>query len=531
MDKSLLILSTSLLTILANAEEAGLPSANKTTSETANLISANDSEKEQSHVHSVKARLKKDDNSSNKAELSLEQKSATTQVQETPSAKATVQNQSAQTQDVTRADSQTQAAVQDANKSAVQNQPAQAQVVNQADSPVQAKDASVKAAPVEKLATDTPAVKQPAKSEEKKSAVAQTQSPTENRSVAQEKRIRDLEMKVSELQKEVHHTANPFCTHPDQSFYVMGEWLYWKFTEGGTEFAVTHTPIAEPTDSTFPSLPNAKVQSLHFDWRSGFRVGAGYHFVDKGWDVSGSYSQISSHAKSSAHGAVFPLLDYQDSNPVLQATSARAKWDIKFKVIDFEIGRLYSIAPSLNIQPHFGLKAAMINQGAHVNYSNNDPLFFGIPVGKTFTLREKNDFRGIGLRTGLHSMWEMGGGFSFYGTGAVSLLVSQIKTKQVQDQFVSSLGGPVVAVQGIDMKSKFFPLLPVAELKFGLDWGQTFSKDRFRIGFNVGVEGQYWWKQNYLEHFVGVSASVPVYVRPTEDLGIYGLSIGGRFDF
>lgn len=483
MDKSLLILSASLLTILANAEEpASVTSSDVEMNmrETSKLVSASD-EKEKSHIHLVKARVRNAEQTA--------PNDVTAQAQETPQAQSP------------------------------------------SKSPSQSANAQVKA-PADNLATDMPSLKASAIVDEKNASLAQTNSPAENpRSIAQEKRIRDLEMKVDQLQKQSQNEYNPFCSHPKQSFYIMGEWLYWKFTEGGTDYAITHGETTGIVPD--PALPTAKANTLHFNWKSGFRVGTGYHFMDKGWDLFASYSQISANAHGSTSGSLYPLLSYQGANTNIQVSNAAAMWNIKFKVIDFEIGRQFNIAPSLTIRPQFGVKAAMINQGSHVNYTNNNVLFLpGLGIGDTDTVLEKNDFRGIGLRTGINTTWEMGAGFGFYGSGAASLLVSRIKTHQTQNQFLELVGlDTSTLVTNIDMKSKFFPLLPVVEIQFGLEWGQTFCDDTLRIGFNVGVEGQYWWKQNYLEHFTATNSDAPVYVRPTEDLSLYGLTLGGRIDF
>lgn len=349
-----------------------------------------------------------------------------------------------------------------------------------------------------------------------------------------EDRLASIECQIKQLQDQICECCQPFPFN--SSFYVKGEWLYWKFTEGGTEYAINNV-AAVPSDNT-PDIPGGHVDKVEFDWQSGFRVGAGYHFEEKGWDLFLRYSQVKPDGHSHKSGILFPLLNYQDSFPVVAVTSADAKWNIDYKVLDFELGRRFLIDPTLSFRPYFGLKAARINQHFQVAYGNNDVRFVGvIPIGQSNLVKEKNDFEGIGLSAGLATLWEMSEcyGFSLYGRATASLLVSEIKTKQTQDLWGPPLSGevptPTVLDQDIDLRSTFHRLLPVVDLAFGLEWARGFCCDQYRIQFHAGIEGQYWWRQNYLERFTGTTAAPEVYLRPTEDLGIYGLNVGARFDF
>lgn len=333
-----------------------------------------------------------------------------------------------------------------------------------------------------------------------------------------EERVNDLQAQVKKLEEQKRDSSIPFNAAENGIFFT-GEWLYWKFTEGGTEFAINRTL---PPSS---GLSKARSKKVTFDWKSGFRVGMGYQFAQKGWDLYACYTEVKPKGSDATSGAIYPLLNYQTENPVPNASEARAHWHINFKTLDVELGRRYLIAKSLFLRPFFGLKAALIYQHFRVKYGNTNPDFSGIPLGEFFTVKDQNDFRGIGLRAGVDSLWKMGGGFSFFGKLSGALLISQIKLHQVQDQLTPDLE----AVEEIDLKSKFHPLVPMAQLAFGLEWERGFRKDKFRLHFDVGFESQYWWNQNQLERFD--SDLFPGFVRISDDLGIYGLTLGGRFDF
>lgn len=357
-------------------------------------------------------------------------------------------------------------------------------------------------------------------------------SPSEpSMTTSQEDRLKSLECQMQRIEEQLCECCQPFLARPDQSFYIQAEWIYWKFTEGGTEFAFE--PVQPDATSDLPDIPGAHVAKIHFKWESGFRLGAGYHFCEKGWDLFARYTQINPHGDGEQSGSVYPLLNFQDNEIQDFVTSANADWKIHYKAFDLELGRQFNVAPSLMFRPFFGLKAAKIDQHFHVSYRNDGPtsLFVTIPTGTANTVHEKNDFRGIGLRAGVGTLWEISEcyGLSFYGNAAVSLLVSEIEVEQKQNIWQ---GAPLSSFQeAVDLKSKFHPLLPVAELAFGLEWAKGLCCDQYRIHIFGGVEGQYWWRQNYLEHFTGVTSPSVQYIRTTEDLGIYGINLGARFDF
>ncbi len=308
------------------------------------------------------------------------------------------------------------------------------------------------------------------------------------------------------------------CSRSEYGFYIMGEWLYWKFSEGGSEYAVNYNEVLPG------ELQQAHSDKTTFDWKSGFRVGAGYLFEDNDWDLYAAYTEVRPHTNETTNATVFPLLYYQDTLPVRAATSANVNWNIDFKTLDVLLGQRYCVTDTLSLHPNVGLKAAWIDQRASVVYENTNPAFGGIPVGGSITLNQTNDFRGVGLEAGLDSLWYMGQGLSLYGRVSGALLVSEFSLHQTQDQ-VTDVG----TIQQIDLRGKFHVIAPTAKLSLGVDWKRGFRCDQLFLHLNIGFETQYWWNQNRLARFTSVT--VPVYVRNSEDLGMYGLTLGAGLDF
>ncbi len=316
-----------------------------------------------------------------------------------------------------------------------------------------------------------------------------------------------VEDKASVEEKEYPQTG--FIAR-DGHVYLTGEWLYWRTRQGGMEYAVERS-------STTPGVfTDAVSQKLNFEWQSGFRVGLGVHLPRDGWDVYVNYTDFRPEHSSRASGSVFPMLIYQGQFPVANVTEAHAHWQIEFQTLDMEIGRSYYIARTLTFRPNIGVRGAWIDQHAHFHYKGGD-----IPDGQEYKVSEKNDYKGVGIRAGINTNWQFGGGFSLNGDVFAALIVGHFAMSQDQKQLDD--------VKVIDLDSNLKLLSPTAQLFLGLSWDRNFYRDRCHFGLTFGFESQYWWRQNQMERFT--DSSLPIYVRTDDDLAFYGINLKARIDF
>lgn len=296
---------------------------------------------------------------------------------------------------------------------------------------------------------------------------------------------------------------------PDGHIYVAGEWIYWRTREGGLEYAVERS-------SNSPGVyTDAVSKKLNIDWQSGFRVGLGVHLPYDGWDIFVNYTDFRPDESSHASGSVFPLLVYQGQFPVSNVTDAHGHWKIDFQTLDVEVGRAYYIGKSLILRPNIGIRGAWIDQHAHFTYKGGD-----IPSGQEYSVSDKNDFKGAGIRAGINSNWYFGAGISFNCDLFASLVAGHFDLSQDQKQ---------LDVEVIDLDTDLNQISPNAQLFLGLSWDRNFYHNKCHFGLTVGFETQYWWRQNQIEHFT--DSSQPIFVRPDDDLAFYGIDVKLRFDF
>ncbi|MES2345564.1 MAG: Lpg1974 family pore-forming outer membrane protein [Chlamydiota bacterium] len=320
--------------------------------------------------------------------------------------------------------------------------------------------------------------------------------------------LQDIKMDVNRSQDD-RIILDEATTRGRYGGFVTGEWLFWQFYEGGTDYAVSF-------DGVSGSLTGARNKDVEFDWRSGFRVGLGYIFEREDWDLYAMYTQINGKGKKDTRGDIFPLLLYQPGPSFMnQVDCAIARWKIEFKNADVDLGREFFISKRLSFHPAFGVKGAWIDQHVNVEYQRTVSS-----VEQEFSVHVKNDFSGVGPKLGIGTNWFLVSNVSIYGNIAGALLWGEFKLKQVQEQN---------EVDDIHLKSSLQKLVPTAQIRAGFLFDIFFNRKRNHFGINLGWEMQYWWCQNQMERFT--DSNLPIYLRTSDDLSMQGLTLGARFDY
>lgn len=303
--------------------------------------------------------------------------------------------------------------------------------------------------------------------------------------------------------------------------YLVGELLYWKPLEGGTDYALPRNPIPSPST---PIPGKTSPQSISFEWEPGFRIGGGYHIPHDQWEVSATVSYVASSVTDRSSGTLFPSQALQSG---LQAgflstqfaTSAKASWKLNYWVLDVRMGREQSFKTSFLWLPYFGLRSGFIHQQFHTRYQG---VVDGSATPQTQSVSTKNNFNGVGPQAGLRAEWVLGKGFRLFGDLSNALLYGWFNVNQ--DQIGS---GNIEVMQFSDHFQRFSPTI---DLMIGVSWRTDFLKGKCRyLEYHAAYQTQYWWRQNQMPRFID-SAS-PYYVLESEDLGIGGLTLGASLDF
>lgn len=356
-------------------------------------------------------------------------------------------------------------------------------------------------------------------------------------------RVKELEAKMDKVYTKTTNgaqgakTANARPEPHGTGWWINLDALYWHTKVGGTEFARTQEIVSPLTN-----LKVGSVRQVDPDWAWGFKVGVGYKFAHDGWDTHLEYTYYrpsdSSKVSVSSPAGIFAMrgdgyiLD-ADSDPAnlgyFYCTSATSDFKYSYDNINLELGRDYFVSRNLSLRPHFGLRALWLDLKQSTNYTGGDNIsnpedetdvwFQGLGNNTVYS-KDKSDFWGLGVRTGLDTKWFLTNGFSVFGDVSGALLWGQFKTR-----FQTTYSATPSA--RTDIKYDFHQIVPAVNLILGLAYDQYIYNDKQHIGISLGYDTQYLWSVNQSMKPDGITVVDPV----SADVSIQGVTLEVRWDF
>lgn len=298
-------------------------------------------------------------------------------------------------------------------------------------------------------------------------------------------------------------------------FVMTADFIYWQMKQDSMDYSnnildggvdINQTGTAADVINTFTS--NGKVSKLNFDYRPGFKVGAGIISDHDNWDLMTQYTWLRQHARgnnSVSHTDVVPAFSALNGTTFVSENKSRGEWKSHFNNIDLELGRSFFISRRLVLRPHIGLKGAWINQKFNISSGTQgvsiDPRlvnaidFIALPtslIGVSDTENKQSQrFWGVGLRAGLNTSWHFTRDWSIYGNIAASELSCRFKNKVTVKQTANfpSPANDVEAVTNVYNMSEtksFHIMRPVLEMALGLRYEVMFSDDNYQFFMQAG---------------------------------------------
>ncbi len=290
-------------------------------------------------------------------------------------------------------------------------------------------------------------------------------------------------------------------------FFVSADFLYWKAHEEGLEFA--QSGIKGPSNPNPESVKKGSFFHPRFEWAPGFRVGAGYKIPKQQWEIWLNWTRYNAEAKKSiSHvGDVnldpfFPILDHPRfvGGPLVSASS---KLNLRYNTLDLQISRPLPIDRYLLFSPHFGLRAAWIDQRYKINElmsSSSTNLNM-----QAHELRNTHNFRGIGLRGGVHSLWLFNTHLGLFGNAAFGLIGGRFCVQQKMTETLNTIPPSILQGTYVNTRTNFHHLVPELEAALGLHIEPGTYKDRYHFEVDLGWEYTLWFHQNQLFNYSGES--------------------------
>ncbi len=299
--------------------------------------------------------------------------------------------------------------------------------------------------------------------------------------------------------------------------YFYADFLAMQAKQDGLEFALANSsPLGSAlTDGTLGAF-----SSDHRDWKYnyGARFGVGFYTDHDAWqlDVDWTWFNIRDYKKfgaSTGDGYLLPLWEPPSTSDDVFGSRSSALWKCNYNIIDGRLGKPYYISRYLVLNPHFGLRGGWINQHFSVDYSGaTTPDFSNRAIH-----HGRNDFWGIGLRTGLCADWLIGHGVSIFGNAAGSLLFGKFKINQ-------SLAIPDHLDSSFNLSDRHYMNVPNGEIAMGVAWGQRFSEDKYYLSLKAGYEFHVWFDQMNMRRFFKRTSSFSNDVVSRGNLTLNGFS-------
>jgi hypothetical protein len=337
--------------------------------------------------------------------------------------------------------------------------------------------------------------------------------------------------KVTTMPHQVITPAVAPIVDADVGAFITADFIWWKPHIGQMEYALNGIVDGGNFVPTDTSTRKGRVKEVEFDFKPGFKVGAGLNFEHDGWDLFANYTWLKSgveHNHINAEsgkgastltffvapggaGLMMPAGAFVGS---FNVSNARSSFEQHFNAGDLELGRNFFISQHLTLRPHVGLKGAYISDELDLHY---------IPTASALTeinaiageQHMQQRMWGVGTRAGLNAVWHFNKHWGLYGNAALTALWSDFHVKTKDE--VSLLAGEITTEE---VHETFQEVTPVVETGIGLTYMTWFCDDSCAFDLRAGWEEQVWMDFN---RFVDIG--------DTGNLSLHGLTIKAGLAF
>jgi len=284
-------------------------------------------------------------------------------------------------------------------------------------------------------------------------------------------------------------------------FFASADWLNWRARRRDMDFVIV--------DPNTDGRVEGNQINLNYDRNNGARIVLGYH-LGPDWDFTVEYQTYGTSdgllVSQPAGGSLWGTRLHPDSAVGDRyATSAEARATLDYDVLDFMLSRRLSIdgSPQTDFTLFGGFRYAMIDQTLNINYID-------AANGRTADINNPIKLDGYGIRAGGRLDWNVSGGWTVFGQGALSVLAARASAsyRETDDN-----GATVYDV--VNVSETYYQAVPVLETALGI----SYQRNCWEVGF--GYEMSLWGNVGERRDF-GDDIDEQKFSSPSSDLILDG---------
>ena len=239
----------------------------------------------------------------------------------------------------------------------------------------------------------------------------------------------------------------------ETGFYASADWLEWKARRRDMDFVIV--------DPNTDARVEGEQKNVNYNRNSGARVALGYH-LDSLWDCSLTYQTYGTNGRLLVNqpngGSLWGTRLHPDSIIGDRfSTSAEGSASLDYDVLDFMLSRRFTMDRSQQVDFTLfgGFRYAMIDQTLGINYIDANNV-------RSAVISDTIKLDGYGIRAGGNLQWNVFGGFSVFGQGALSVLAARSNAHYVETDYGTT------TYDMVNVTETYYQAVPVIETALGV---------------------------------------------------------------
>jgi hypothetical protein len=305
--------------------------------------------------------------------------------------------------------------------------------------------------------------------------------------------------------------------------FITADFIWWKAQVAGQDYVEM----------------GSRKRAAHTKFEPGFKVGLGLDMDHDGWDVYAQYTWLygpkhttSTSTSSTTDIGYSTLADTEGvflgiPDPTLTtapATYASCSKKFTFNVLDVELGRNFFISKRLTLRPNVGLKFSWLNDKLTQTYQYEDTLGTVFSDQDQVTAKLKQHLFGVGIRSGVDTVWHFARSWGIYGDLAVTALWGSFHNKSTIKTYdaIDFEGNVFSETTSVARKQNSQDIIPVIEAGIGLTYMTWFYDESYMFSLKAVWEEQIWVNYNHIMNMPN---------NESGNLSMHGLTVEAGFAF